>query len=552
MTARLTPALQATALLLACLLAPAAHAQESGSDYEGLSAEPEDWPEPTHYISPSGSDENAGTSEAEPWHTFDHAVRQLEPGDVLGVMDGTYRPETTGLLHVDGGHRGNARTGLSEEPITVRAVNERAPLLESDGLEPGIYLGRIRYWNVLGLTVTGEDTATEETNPLHEGSPGMESVYSLVEVNRSNRIVLKRILASHSNRLGVNSNNHIYLLLNSSNVLVEESEAYRHHRHAFIAWQTENVTFRRCYVNPREHYKSEVIEEQFAQGRQWADEAVAFYRGSWGLVENCINEGRNVGFHAHGGETFARNPGGSFNAFYGNIGLDNYHGSRIDARETPYVEAKPALDNTFVDFLVIGQPGQGLWHSSATGSINRNVTLYGGEGTGFRADSRGEPPCEDVARHGGCTFRLTNALAFDNDGYGIQATEQDEAVIEHANAWGNGEGDYEVEEDEEALRHTLSERPEGMGLGEGECIVFVPEGSNMKGAGKDGEDIGANILYRYQGGELTEEPLWDPVIGAFPHGALVEGINDRAGESLFDVHERLNVNTNGCMLPYSE
>ena len=38
----------------------------------------------------------------------------------------------------------------------------------------------------------------------------------------------------------------------------------------------------------------------------------------------------------------------------------------------------------------------------------------------------------------------------------------------------------------------------------------------MKGAGKGGTDIGASVLYRFQNGVLTNQPLWDPVTGAFP------------------------------------
>lgn len=73
----------------------------------------------------------------------------------------------------------------------------------------------------------------------------------------------------------------------------------------------------------------------------------------------------------------------------------------------------------------------------------------------------------------------------------------------------------------------------------------------MKGAGLNGADIGANILYRYENGVLTREPLWNPSTGEFPHGALVAGLNDVPGQSLFDVHRRLNVNTNGCLFPES-
>ena len=83
----------------------------------------------------------------------------------------------------------------------------------------------------------------------------------------------------------------------------------------------------------------------------------------------------------------------------------------------------------------------------------------------------------------------------------------------------------------------------------GTCKVWIPNTSSMKKAGAGGKDIGANIVYRYQNGILTNVRLWDPTTGAFPQGALVSGINTVAGTSLFDLHRRLNVNTNGCLFP---
>ena len=70
----------------------------------------------------------------------------------------------------------------------------------------------------------------------------------------------------------------------------------------------------------------------------------------------------------------------------------------------------------------------------------------------------------------------------------------------------------------------------------------------MKGAGQDGRDIGATILYRYENGALTGTPLWDGSTGAFPCGAIVEGVND-GDRRCSNLHQRLNVNTNGCPLP---
>jgi hypothetical protein len=83
----------------------------------------------------------------------------------------------------------------------------------------------------------------------------------------------------------------------------------------------------------------------------------------------------------------------------------------------------------------------------------------------------------------------------------------------------------------------------------GACKVFVPEGSPMKRAGKNGADIGANILYRYQNGELTSQRLWDANTGRFSCGAVIAGVNDIAGASCFDVNKRLDVDANGCSLP---
>ena len=59
------------------------------------------------------------------------------------------------------------------------------------------------------------------------------------------------------------------------------------------------------------------------------------------------------------------------------------------------------------------------------------------------------------------------------------------------------------------------------------------------------------VRRRYQDGTLTTQPLWDRATGAFPCGAVVSGVNDVAGTSCFDVHKRLNVNTNGCSFPAS-
>jgi hypothetical protein len=140
-------------------------------------------------------------------------------------------------------------------------------------------------------------------------------------------------------------------------------------------------------------------------------------------------------------------------------------------------------------------------------------------------------------------------LAINNKSYGMSSTSN-EALIDHSNAAGNSSnyGFSETISDSSGIvQRSSSVAPTSMGLAAG-CFLWVPRDSNMHAAGTDGKDIGANVLYRYEGGQPTTRPLWDPATGKFPCGAVVTGINDGA-KRCANVHERLNVNRNGCAFP---
>jgi hypothetical protein len=75
----------------------------------------------------------------------------------------------------------------------------------------------------------------------------------------------------------------------------------------------------------------------------------------------------------------------------------------------------------------------------------------------------------------------------------------------------------------------------------------------MKGAGRDGGDIGANVVFRTEGGALTKLPLWDARQGYrfVGCGAVVAGVNDASASACIGVHTALNVGAaNGCAVPY--
>lgn len=493
----------------------------AGSSHAGPDSDPASWPAPTHYIAPDGSDDNAGTSPEAPWGTFAHAVAQLQPGDVLGVMDGVYEPQTTGLIGVV-----DATSGTAGSPITVRAVNERQATLQSDGIVPALYVQGAEYWDFLGLVATGADKEAERGN------------YNIVGIDNSRFISVKRCVIAYANRTGWNANNQLHSIRYSTDITVEECEYYSHHRHALSLWKSRNCTARRNYINPRHHRGPD------ARG----DEAIVFYQSSWCIAENNISEGFNLGFQAHGGVTFDGLPGGSYNQFLGNISIDAYNATRTDSRLKPHTEIKPAVGNVFRDFLVVRPQRFGIWLSSTTDTLVENATIYAGASDGFVADERGDGPYDEVP--GGCSFTLRNSLIVGCAGAGVRTTYPD-WLVDHCVVTGNAGGDFVTEGGGE-VQNALDLTPEGIGVEAGECIVYVPEGSALHAAGAEAADVGANVIYRYQDGELAEEPLWHPETGEFPHGATVPGISDIAGDSVFDVHTRLNVNCNGCMLPYAQ
>jgi hypothetical protein len=500
-------------------------------------------PAATYYIAPEGSDENSGVSAASPWQTFDHAVSRLRPGDTLILLDGVYEPATTGRLYVNG--ENGALSGTKTAPITIKAQNERRAWIKSDGLDAAVLLRNVNWWVLDGLRASNTD------NPdAQRGGEGIKLV-------DTRHMIIRRCLAHHNNRY---RNSQMIGIVASRDVLVEETEIYNFHRNGFSAYRSEDVTFRRCYANSRGHADLPDGRGSHKISDDGGDRAFVGYHASNFLVENSISENKTEGFGGISGfETPSGEPSGERFRFLGNISLNDNMTGAMQSREMNE-NSRPVRDVHFEHFVMIGSIRAQFVSRAVRDLTMENVTVWNGMGSAFQGSFDRQdlgrtawPACKEI---GGCTVRLRNWLVAKNRGEALGSVPENGAALdfraEHSNFWEIEEvGLSETPDDDSGqLRKIRSTAPTAMGLDQGECIVFVPDHSNMHGEGQDGADIGANILYRYENGQLTDEPLWNPETGAFPHGAVIEGMNDAAGNSAFDVHERLNVNTNGCRLPY--
>src|SRR5262245_462120 len=493
----------------------------------------------TYYLSPAGNDSNPGTTPDRPWRTFDkvlNASKPLRAGDMVVLLDGIYTRQTTGLPHVDCGTNGNAPNGTPERPVVVRAQHERQALLQSDGSAPGFSMEGCRWWQVEGLRAASRDADA----PQAGGYP--------VRLSRVDHVTLRRLLGSHNNR---QQNTHVFAVEDSTNVLLEECEAYFFHRHAFSIWRSRFVTIRRCYANSMRYGERGCCSR--IDNRAYGDEAYSLYGTSDSIVENSISENEANGFQIHGIE----NPidpsgsGGRNNRILGSVSFDDSVPLLVSSRMVDGTYHN-AAGNVIRDFIAANTSGAGIYLRGAAGTLVENATLYGSSGAGGLVADGGDPGLGGscgASNPEGCSLIARDVLSLGHrQGHGFLVSGFDNWLIEWSNASGN-RVDYgspePTDDDAGHIRHSRSVDTPEMGLSSEQCLVRVPEGSALKRAARGARDIGATLVRRYRDGKLTRQPLWDPATGAFPCGAIVPGVNDGPIRCA-NVHERLNVNAQGC------
>ncbi len=479
-----------------------------------------------YYISPTGSDSNSGLTDVSPLKTFSKAIPKLRPGDILVLMNGIYTPQTTGMPDID--CTANARNGTENAHITMIAQSERRAFLSADGGEHQAFeMSHCSYWDIIGLRGSSVDRT--------EAAGGKQR--DVFQVVRSSNITLKKLLATHPNRY---FNDHPIKILDSEYVLLEDSEIYDYQRHGLSVSRSQYVTIRRLYNNGRPNAP---------------DEAIALYPASNVIVENSILDGeqhRGIEIHAGPNLLFNGLPGGHNNRLLGNISIGGVFAGYVDCRPVNVTGEDLGLrcphGNVYKDYLVIGTQhpfmlragtgftGTGGTHIENVTIINTPEAVLANEAP---SDKGTDKICAGIPDGYECAFTVTNALVLGTSGNILSiSTPKYKALMENSDIYNNSVQPSENISDTSGIyRRNISVNPKLAAT-----PIYIPDDSPLKGAGKNGEDIGANILYRYVDGKLTNQPLWDLRTGAFPCGAIVPGVNDIPGQSCFDVHKRLNIN----------
>ena len=488
-------------------------------------------------------DTNTGTSATSPWKTFAKAIPALNPGDTLILRDGTYTYANNGQFQANCAIGGNAKNGSVASPITIRAENERKAFIQGTGaIGPSGTASPFRIsdcssWVIEGLRIENQDNSAYTSSGAN-----------IVWFSASSNIIFRKNLLRNPNRYG--NNDAIEFTRSSNNILVEDNELYYFHRNGIgSSCDTCNhITVRRNYVNSLGAKTSTVF--------LGPNDGIITYWGDDYIFENNIVEGGELCISINGLRDKSYG-----NICMNSIGLYVSHGSSEGTLA--------AIDSVIKDHVSVNASGVVL--RTAQNAIIEGLSAIG-TSNGFAADNPSDARrvpndnCVYGGRRGAdaaCIhnhtpgFILRNALSVmttpttKTSFIVTNADEFSQRTIEYSHGWRTDGGTVWGSGTE--LRTNSPPTPPGnVDPQLGSCRVFIPDSSPMKRAGKNGADIGANVLYAYENGVLTTKKLWNPTTGEWAFkGAIVPGINDVPGQSLFDVHQRLNVNANGCNLPAS-
>lgn len=479
----------------------------------------------TYYISPSGSDANPGTL-AKPWLTFAYAINSTRAtcGDTLLLANGIYGDGTsTGKISI------SRLSCTAENELTIRALNQRQAKIVDSGTGYGVRIQYSAYIIVDGLYVRSTDNSTGLGTD--DGRP--------MEVSYSHHITIRNNLFRNPNRY---SNAHALPILNSQDVLIEDNEAYVFHRHCTTGWQSERIIVRRQYCNPRGGRITGGYNALAGLGG--ADAVFSMYPCKDCILENAIADGTtHTMYLVEMNATFGSGVLMSGSKVLGSICYKCAYGNGIYANARSVADLNHTPQNIIireVAFIDFGSASAAVRCSSCVNAVVDHVTVLGnGTGiTGILADdnSFGATPTMN-------SITITNSLVSGLTGNGFRVTGYLNWNGDKLFSSGN-----RIAFDPSSSSNWVNTSTKAIGLGT--CKVWVPAGALVKGAGTGGSDIGANVLYRYVNGVLTSIPLWDSRTGEFPHGAPdLDGTNSVAGDSLFDIHTRLNVNSGGCPFP---
>jgi len=475
----------------------------------------------TFYVAPGGSG-TACTSAAPCAFSRISTPGVAQAGDIWFLKDGTYG---TGLqLNCS---TGGVNSGISGQPITIMAENERRAFIDTGGFY-AFQINACSYWVIQGLHMRQGNNA------------GVQQDFIWL-TNGAHHITLRRNLIREINKTaGPPSGLSAVLMYSgtpSHDLTMEENEIYDCWANCInMHDNASNNIFRRNYFNNLNKWDTGLR----------GTSAIAGYPSSNNILENNICEGNSQNTTGDGSYCWDIEPLGDTtnNRFYGNIAL-NSAGSVVALRDSSTFATNHLVkDDVLITSINTAATIHAWFFGNAPNLSLSNMTVI----NGGASQQSGILISGSTAVN---SFTLTNSRVqgFNNVGngaVGVYVTGgQSSCSIDSVSSSGNVTPFSTANCSTNNLKTATP-------INLHNCYLWIPSDSDLYQAGAtgsgDSKNLGATILYAYENGALTTKKLWNPDGSPTFAGATVPGVNDGAA-NLKNIQNRLNINTNGCSFP---
>ncbi len=418
-----------------------------------------------YYIAASGgSDSKDGLDQTNAWATFAYAMGQLSANDTLYLMDGTYTNKNAGMLNV-------TVSGTNGNPITFKALNDGQVTISGQGNAIPCYIPGTSSSRITDITI--------------EGIVFKNSKKHVVAVNYSDRIEIRRVSAYNAAGGG---NHHVFNIFRCNRLLLEDCLASGSGRVMYNIYESQKTTLRRCFGKWITH-----------TGHGGPNGIIQIYGSDDSITENCIGTQVQDSSTVKGIGVWANtyNPTADRNEFFGNIVYDFTYWSFFDNSATHRTTGGRFVNNVSINnkfsFIQRGDADNRVEYMTIVGGTQQMLTL----------DPFPREP-KDGNYEINCDVR-NSVLLTGGIGLSVKRSSYIKSFVNKYNNLYNITTPYAGVASQGTGEIFVNPNYDTATYGNG-AYLMVP--TALQGQGEGGGDIGAEILYQYKDGVLTNVPLW--------------------------------------------
>jgi hypothetical protein len=399
----------------------------------------------TYYSSPTGT--GTACSDASPC-SLTTGLGKLVAGDTLYLKDGTYY-QTLDIT----------KSGVVGSPVIVKAKNDGRAIIDGQNARRPC---RIDGHNDIQV----------------EGVVCKNSTEDIFLIRDANRITVKRV-SVYTAGSGNNTN---WMIVTSNNVTLEDCVASNTGRVLYNVYESDYTTLRRCWGR---WTAPNIVPGTYA--------GIQIYGSSYGTFENCVmTSPKNPSYNVNGISIFRAdyNSDTVDNKFYGNVAY-GFTGGAYFTEAQLEMSGMEYYNNVGIDALY------GFLQRADSDLTVNNLTVTNISSNGYI-----------ISPYNSNIRATVKNSSFNNGTYGLYKTESGYVLAfnhSYNNLYGMTTCYSGTTQGTGENCKTLNPSYDTATYGKG-AYLMVP--TALKGKGEGGADVGAEVLYRYVDGKLTDTPLW--------------------------------------------